>query len=278
VATGVINFNDGFQDTPGFRLYAEVPNYSERRVIHFASPFADTQAFYKGAVIRTAIGSGSGSSSVVVVRIVPRTATGSGTGTSSVAYIEIIPRSATGSGVGSSGGGATGLHIAPRTASGSGTGSGSGNYLAGRVRSAVNIGYGSSSTTSFITHKRTITNSGTGTQTAVGARVVRVTASSSGAGTQSINFYKVMFFRPPTDDLVSWYEEGTDGIALRLFRFFQPTARGRNVYKLTDGTFTEAEQNDSSVVEITYHGGHANPVTQAEKDDLVAAGYGAYVT
>ena len=246
--------------------------------LDFTISFVNTPSFYKGAVVRNATGSGVGTQTASGVRVVPRTATGSGTGSSSVAYIEVLPRSATGTGLGSSGGGATGLLIAIRTASGSGTGSGTGNYISGKVRSAVNVGYGSSSTTSFITHKRTITNSGTGTQAAIGARVVRVTASSSGAGTQSINFYKVMFFRPPTDDLVSWYEEGTDGIALRLFRFFQPTARGRNVYKLTDGTFTEAEQNDSSVVEITYHGGHANPVTQAEKDDLVAAGYGAYVT
>ena len=58
-----------------------------------------------------------------------------------------------------------------------------------------------------------------------------------------------------------------------MYGFFAPGARARNIYKLTDGTFTTVDpRNDNLVVKI-YLGAHANIVTADEKADLVAAGY-----
>ena len=67
-------------------------------------------------------------------------------------------------------------------------------------------------------------------------------------------------------------------VAGRLFRYAEPTYSGVNVYKLTDGTFTEVEQREYDRVVKVYWGGTKNFVTQAEKDELVAAGYGEYIT
>jgi hypothetical protein len=67
-------------------------------------------------------------------------------------------------------------------------------------------------------------------------------------------------------------------IAGRLFRYAEPTYAGSNVYKLTDGSYTQVEQRDYDRIAKIYYGGSKNFVTQAEKDDLIAAGYGSYVT
>lgn len=246
--------------------------------LDFTISFVNTPSFYRGAVVRNATGSGVGTQTASGVRVVPRTATGSGTGSSSVAYIEVLPRSATGTGLGSSGGGATGLLIAIRTATGSGSSSSSIVFFSGKVRLATGTGIGSAVTVFRRNHFRTATGSGTGTETGSGVQIVRVSATGSGTGTQSATFYKVLLFRPPTENVVAYFEYGQNGLASQLFKFYSPEPRGKNVYKLTDGTYTENEQNDPSVVSITYHGGHVIPVTQEEKDDLVAAGYGAYVS
>ena len=251
MATGVTDFTFGFTDTPGF---------------------------YKGVTFRLATGSGTGSQTAVGVRVVPRTATGSGGGSSSVTYFEILPRSATGTGLGSSGGGATGLLTAIRTANGSGLGSSSVVFFSGKPRTATGSGLGSSSAVSVASLFRTATASGAGSQTGSGVKVFRVTATSSGAGTQSGTGIKLFLFRTPTDDLVYYAHNGGGGLANRLFGFYEPEPRGRNVYKLTDNSFTENEQNDPSVVSIIYHGGHDNFVSQQEKDDLVSAGYSEYIT
>ena len=278
MATGELDFTISFGDTPGFYSQAEIPNYSYRKVVYFASPFSNTQAFYKGITARTATGSGVGSATSLSLRTVFRTATGSGTGTSTANYIEILPRSATGSGVGTSGGGASGLLTAIRSATGSGLGSSLVVFFWGKVRIASGSGIGSATTTFRREHFRSATGSGSGSQTGSGVQIVRASGTGSGTGSQSATHYKVFLFRPPTDNLVAYVEYNRDWLENRLFRFYQPEPRGRNVYKLTDGTFSENEQYDQSLVSITYHGGHVIPVTQAEKDDLVAAGYGAYVT
>ena len=59
---------------------------------------------------------------------------------------------------------------------------------------------------------------------------------------------------------------------------FRSTYAGVNVYKLTDGSYTEIEQRDYTLVSKTYFGGTLNVVTQEEKDDLIANGYGSYVS
>lgn len=65
---------------------------------------------------------------------------------------------------------------------------------------------------------------------------------------------------------------------IRLWRFFEPEARGRNVYKLDDGTYTEVDIRDEGQIVKIYYGGHINEITAEEVADLTAAGYGAYIT
>jgi len=250
-------------------------------LLDFKFPFAGGPAFYQGlqTFVRTATGSGTGSASNTQSLIVKRTATGSGTGTSTAATKEILPRTATGSGAATAGSSATGLRIARRAGLlSAGVGSGTASFIRVKVRTATGSGAGTSVLSEIMVAIRTATGSGTGTQTCVGARTRIRTATGSGTGSATNTQNKVMFFRPPTDNLVRWADYGGFGLANRLFRFYAPGARGRNVYKLIDGSFTENEQRDMSSVDIIYYGGHNNPVTQDEKDDLVAAGYGAYIT
>jgi hypothetical protein len=273
MATGVTDFTFALADTPGFREFAEVPNYSERKVIFFASPYANTQAFFKGAVVRAAVGSGTGTESTTRLVISIRTASGSGTGTESATAIEILPRSATGSGQGTSGGGATGLHIAPRTATGSGVGTDTNVVKYGAIRNADGSGLGTAVAIGLMNTKRTATGSGAGTQTGTGVRVVPRSATGSGTGTQTATQKKLLLFLTPTDNVVRYTEGITDGIAFSLFKFYEPMARGRNVYKFSDGSFTENDPRDLSDVVAIYYGGTKNFVSEAEKADLVAAGY-----
>jgi hypothetical protein len=80
-------------------------------------------------------------------------------------------------------------------------------------------------------------------------------------------------FRPPTDLFVS-FDDGSEGI----FRYLKNFPRGRNVYKLVDGSFTENQPGDMSRVEKIYHGGHIHEITADEETDLIAAGYEDYIT
>lgn len=50
------------------------------------------------------------------------------------------------------------------------------------------------------------------------------------------------------------------------------------MYLLTDGTYSEIEQFDTSLVTTVYHGGHSHTITSAEATSLTNAGYGAYIT
>lgn len=92
-------------------------------------------------------------------------------------------------------------------------------------------------------------------------------------------------FTPPTDNEVNleafdvdipWTEEVR--LSYRLLRHFQPLARGRNVYKLVSGVFTENEPSDETTILKTFEGGHAHTVTDTEAAELSAAGYSAYIS
>lgn len=63
-----------------------------------------------------------------------------------------------------------------------------------------------------------------------------------------------------------------------LFRHYGPRPVGRNVWKLTDGSYTELDPSDSSVVAHLYHGAHVHEVSAAEAASLTAAGYGSNIT
>ena len=90
-------------------------------------------------------------------------------------------------------------------------------------------------------------------------------------------------FIPPTENVTYMGSapqrmDGADKrLTSRLFRHYAPLPRGRNVYKLVDGSYSEDDLLDISVVEITYHGGHEIPITEEEAADLTAAGYGEYI-
>ena len=80
-------------------------------------------------------------------------------------------------------------------------------------------------------------------------------------------------FTPPTDNYVNWALPGERGILAVL----RPGRRGRNVFKMNDGSFTEFQPSEQEDIAITYHGGHIHPITEQEEADLIAAGYGDYI-
>ena len=57
-----------------------------------------------------------------------------------------------------------------------------------------------------------------------------------------------------------------------VVRYWPPHDRGVNVWKKTDGTYTESQPVPADI-DIEYLGGHVHTVTTAEGDALTAAGY-----
>jgi hypothetical protein len=95
-------------------------------------------------------------------------------------------------------------------------------------------------------------------------------------------------FKPPTDDFVvpviisSIYNQGQlskeERMANRLGGRITPSPRGRNIYLLTDGSYTDNQPSTFDNVSKTYYGGHDITITDAEAASLTAAGYGAYIS
>jgi hypothetical protein len=67
-------------------------------------------------------------------------------------------------------------------------------------------------------------------------------------------------------------------MAYSLFKHFDAEPRGRNVFLLTNGTYTENEPNDITTISKVYWGGTDNQVSADEVASLTAAGYGAYIS
>lgn len=94
-------------------------------------------------------------------------------------------------------------------------------------------------------------------------------------------------FTPPTDNFVvpivvgdvsnNVFLSKEEKIANHLGAHIHPSGRGRNVFLLTSGTYTERQPSDYSTISKVYYGGHANDITDAEATALTAAGYGAYI-
>jgi len=90
-------------------------------------------------------------------------------------------------------------------------------------------------------------------------------------------------FRPPTDDFVvlgippKEIDSQEARLAYSLFRHFDAEPRGRNVFLLTDGSYTENEPNDIATIRKVYWGGSDNEVSADEVASLTAAGYGSYI-
>ena len=95
-------------------------------------------------------------------------------------------------------------------------------------------------------------------------------------------------FTPPTDNFVipaiigdvtnNVYLSKEERIANRLGTHIHPSGRGRNVYLLTSGVFTERQPSDYTTISKVYYGGHATTITEAEAVALTTAGYGAYIS
>ena len=95
-------------------------------------------------------------------------------------------------------------------------------------------------------------------------------------------------FRTPTDNfsrktLSEMFIKGIvlsqeQRLANRLASHVAPTARGRNVYLLNTGAYTENQPGDMATVAKVYYGGHDIEVDATEVASLTAAGYGSYIS
>jgi hypothetical protein len=95
-------------------------------------------------------------------------------------------------------------------------------------------------------------------------------------------------FRPPTDNfvvpvIVGDYMGGLrlskdQRLANRLGGRIEASARGRNIFLLTNGTYTDNQPSSLSMVSKVYYGGHDNQITADEVTALTAAGYGEYIS
>jgi hypothetical protein len=81
-------------------------------------------------------------------------------------------------------------------------------------------------------------------------------------------------FSTPTDDFVVWSDAHETGI----FTYLRPGPRGRNVFKLINGTYSENQPSDANDVAKTYYGGHIYELSTEEEAELVTAGYGQFIT
>jgi phage replication-related protein YjqB (UPF0714/DUF867 family) len=68
------------------------------------------------------------------------------------------------------------------------------------------------------------------------------------------------------------------GAANRLQRYNRTNVRVRNLYELTDGSYTTVDQRDQGQVVKLWLGGHDHYLTDAEVVELTAAGFGASIT
>lgn len=259
--------------------YAAIPaNPSPNDVTDFQFSFRNTPGFYLGPTVvpRTATGSGTGTESASSLHVAVRTASASGTGNHTAVGLRIAPRTATATGAGDQT--ATGQATRTRTATAAGLGSFTvtGLHIAPRIATAA--GTGTQVAAGLHIAPRTATATGTGSQVCVGARINRRTASATGTGTSATTTVKLFIFRTPSTTEIRPADRNDLSVAGRLFRYAEPTYSGSNVYKLTDGTYTTVEQREYDRIVKVYWGGSKNFVTAAEKADLVAAGYGDYVT
>jgi hypothetical protein len=120
----------------------------------------------------------------------------------------------------------------------------------------------------------TATGSGIGTSTAFGGILNARTATSSGASTDiPANWTKTLIFRPPVEDRFPWDNYNSSTPDHRLFAKASQGYRARNIFQLTDLSYTNVDPLDPTLVKTVYLGGHDILVTQEEKTQLVAAGY-----
>ena len=165
------------------------------------------------------------------------------------------------------------------TGVGSGAGSSSSSVLRVAVGTAVGSGAGSATSIGGVILAKTADGSASGSSVSSGYKVVGRSATGSGSGTtgDTVTTEKPSIFRPPVDDSFAWAYRGSSIAGYGLLSRLAKGQRVRNVYKLNDGSFT-TNQPDEGDYQAVYLGSHNNFVSADEKADLVAAGYGDYVT
>jgi hypothetical protein len=67
-------------------------------------------------------------------------------------------------------------------------------------------------------------------------------------------------------------------LANKLGVHIEASGRGRNIFLLANGTYTERQPSDYTLISKVYYGGHSTEVDAAEVASLTAAGYGAYIS
>ena len=257
-------------------------------LIDFTSAFVDGPGFYRGVVVAVATGSGTGSESGSGVHVHVRTGSESGSGSSSLTELHKHLRSASGSGAAGTSTTLSGIKQG-RSATGSGVGSSNNAIVHKHLRTSFGVGGADTfdNAVGLHIHPRTVSNSGTGSATVTDLHTHLRSASGSGAGSEVSVSVRYPVFRPPTDNQVDLTGSDFFGIDMipanklvySLYRHYQPGPRGRNVWKLKDGSFTENQPMEDSLIDRVYYGGHNHVLFEdGEKADLVAAGYGAYVT
>ena len=112
----------------------------------------------------------------------------------------------------------------------------------------------------------------------MGARVVRVAGTATGVGAGSGVWIKSRIFRVPTRQRVPFAQRYGTTPADKLFAHTPQAARGDNLYKLSNGTYSTTDPRRPELVEKIYYGGHDIFLDDQEVTDLTAAGYGAYIT
>jgi hypothetical protein len=256
--------------------------------------------FYIGppTIVRTATGLGTGAGSATKKIVAVRTATGSGIGTSNNAIVHGLLRTAYGSGGASTGDNGLFLVKRLRTATASGAGSSSSAFSVTKIRVATGSGIGSSaivvtrvvlrtssgqgiggsSTTRILVALRTGTGSGAGTQTSVGARTLKRACTGSGSGSGTADWLKSHIFRVPTTRTYPFAERLSEEAPDRLFSHTPQGIRAKNLYRLSDGTYTTTDPRRPELITRTYYGGHDIFLTDEEVTELTAAGYGASIT
>lgn len=227
--------------------------------------------------VRTGTASGAGSSIAVGLSTAIRTASANGSGTSSVARLVTVVR------VGSDSAGTGSSTISQvlsnrRTGTASGVGSSTVVTLVTRLRSASGDSLGDSFATRVVTGIRTASASGVGTSLTLGGVLYIRTATASGVSASSADWVKSHIFRVPyTYNYPGGYFGGGDA-ANRLGRYNRSGVRGRNLYKLTNGEYTIVDQRDLGQVAKLWYGGRDHFLTDAEVEELTAAGFGDSIT
>lgn len=249
---------------------------------------------------RQGTGSGVGDAVVTGILVAVRSATGSGVGTMDSTGLHISPRTATGSGVGSTtsqvrvdqltdfsfpflnGGrfylGAPQKVTPVRTAVGSGSGASSTTFIRIPLRTATGSGEGSGTGVDLVINIRTATGSGVGDSVSLGGILYIRDAAGSGVGSSTADWVKSHIFRVPYTYNYPGATYRDEGAANRLQRYNRTNVRVRNLYKLTNGSYTTVDQRDQGQVVKLWQGGHDHYLTDAEVVELTTAGFGASIT